>query len=110
MRKKLKSLYHKFISFDILIINDENLIPKPLTYRKKILRELIKDIDFMENIETVNLKRTNNFEKDSENIFKVLEDYTNQGFEGLILKSTDVNKSFYDPNSRNKWAKVILFN
>ncbi len=44
-----------------------------------------------------------NFEKDLEAYF---DDAIKEGYEGLIIKSMDPEKTYYDTKGRTQWIKV----
>jgi DNA ligase-1 len=80
--------------FDMLYLNDENLINLPYTERRKILKETAGQIPLTKQIITANTKTANNF----------LKEAVNAGHEGLMAKKLD---SPYTPGTRGKrWLKI----
>ena len=90
-------------AFDLLYLNGEPLIQKPLAERRKLLREhfTVVDGEFQFAVssdgETV------------EEIQLLLDESVKDGCEGLMVKMLDSDASFYEPSRRSvNWLKVSL--
>ncbi|MCW1298044.1 MAG: non-homologous end-joining DNA ligase [Candidatus Parvarchaeota archaeon] len=89
-----KTIPATFVVFDILYLNGEELIDKPLIERKKILRNVLKDNPFIRISEEFN----------GINCKKLFEEIKKIGFEGLMMKKKD---SPYLIGKRSKfWLKI----
>ncbi|KAJ8980791.1 hypothetical protein NQ317_004793 [Molorchus minor] len=82
--------------FDCIYFNGESLIDKPITYRKKILKENM--IEISNHIVFSEVEEIRKPKELAEMIAKVLK----LGLEGLVLKDF---KSTYEPGKRH-WLKV----
>lgn len=91
IKERVKKLRAKIMAFDILELNNENLKMKPLTKRKDILVQNIKDNDLIEVV-----KYYNNFDE----LWAIVE---KEHLEGLIAK----HKWVAYENVRSKyWLKI----
>lgn len=82
--------------FDCLQYNDENLINRSLSERRKILQENMKEIK--NHILFSEMKPV----KDQQALKRMIHSVIQQGLEGLIIKD---KKSVYEPGKRH-WLKV----
>lgn len=83
-----------FYLFDILWLNGENLMQKPLNERKEILRSVIPSEN---NI----IRLSENFDSTGTEFFQLAE---KMGLEGIMAKKKD---SLYIPDTRSKdWLKI----
>lgn len=83
-----------YIVFDILRIRKRNLMKEPLSTRKQILADVLKDQQF--------IKKSFFIESDGIMLFEQIKEL---GLEGIVAKSKD---SFYIPSHRSlNWLKVI---
>lgn len=93
-----------FFVFDLLFLNNQSLLDKPLLERRKLLREIFKKpvhfSNFVSRIELTEVK-----DEDSPN--KVVTDLAKaheNGFEGVVLKDEE---SLYKAGSRGfSWVKI----
>lgn len=93
LAKKIPSMYHVF---DILELDGEDLMFRPLAERKKILLEAVKP---GEHISLVPFKLVN-----SSTLKNHFQEYTGKGHEGAVLKNT---QSLYEPGKRTgSWIKI----
>ena len=90
-------------AFDLLYLNGEPLIQKPLAERRKLLQEhfTVVDGEFQFAVssdgETV------------EEIQLLLDESVKDGCEGLMVKMLESDASFYEPSRRSvNWLKVSL--
>lgn len=82
-----------FIAFDILWLNQKNLMDLPLIERKEILKEIIPDAGPIRFSEA--------FEVEGKDFFSLIND---MGMEGIMAKKSD---SPYKPGTRSKdWLKI----
>lgn len=82
--------------FDCIYYNGESLIQKPLSYRKKILQENMKEIPnriMFSEMEEIHKPR---------DLAKMIAKVLKLGLEGLVLKDL---RSIYEPGKRH-WLKV----
>ena len=87
-------------AFDILYFNGENIVGKPLSERRVILRE---NFNFLEGkfATAVTLDSS-----DTEEIQGFLEQSIKDNCEGLMVKTVDSNSS-YEPSKRSRnWLKL----
>lgn len=82
--------------FDCLQYNDENLMDRPLSERRKILHENMKEIK--NHIMFSEMRPV----KDQPSLKRMIHSVIQQGLEGLIIKD---KKSVYEPGKRH-WLKV----
>ncbi len=93
LAKKIPSTYHVF---DILELDGEDIMERPLAERKKILVETVHP---GEHISLVPFKLV-----DNSNLKDHFKEYTGQGHEGAVLKNTH---SRYEPGKRTgSWIKI----
>ncbi|KAJ3564382.1 hypothetical protein NP233_g8325 [Leucocoprinus birnbaumii] len=88
-------------AFDILYLNGEPLLRKPLSERRKLLREAFQPIpgefDFAKSSDG----------ESTEEIQTFLEESVKDGCEGLMVKMLDSEASFYEPSRRSvNWLKL----
>lgn len=88
-------------AFDLLYLNGEPLLQKPLSERRKLLYEHFQRIpgefDFAKSSDG----------KSTEEIQSFLEESVKDGCEGLMVKMLDSEASFYEPSRRSvNWLKV----
>ncbi|MCC7304179.1 ATP-dependent DNA ligase [bacterium] len=89
----------KVFSFDILLVNEENLMQLPLAERKKRLSFL----DENQNLQKAIVKTPIHYPKTVEESEKIFLEYVTEGLEGVIYKDTN---SIYTPGTRNfDWLK-----
>lgn len=81
--------------FDVLQVDDRDLRPKPLTERKKILREILKG---------TGLEVPHTLAKTTEKIISLKNETVQKGGEGIIVKNP--HSSYGQPNS---WLKLKRF-
>ncbi len=81
--------------FDVLQVDDRDLRPKPLTERKKILREILKG---------TGLEVPFTIAKTTNRIMALKDDMVRKGREGVVVKNPH---SKYD--QRNSWLKLKKF-
>lgn len=82
--------------FDILLLDEEDLINKPLYFRKKVL---INAFSYSNNVRIVPFKRVT-----SKNVKKYFQEFLEQGYEGAVLKNVN---SPYEPGRRSgQWLKL----
>jgi DNA ligase 1 len=85
-----------YVVFDIIYLNGEQIIRKPLKQRKKIL----SDISFREPI----INAYQNIVNSEQKIITMFEKSRDIGYEGLVLKDPD---SQYHPGKRGRyWIKL----
>ncbi|MGA2675627.1 MAG: DNA ligase [Methanobacterium sp.] len=93
LSKKIPGTFHVF---DVLCYDKENLIPKPLMERKKIL---LKNVHVSEHIKMVPFKTVTN-----ETAIDYFQKNVKNGFEGAILKNIHSN---YESGKRSgEWLKL----
>ncbi|KZP31375.1 ATP-dependent DNA ligase [Athelia psychrophila] len=88
-------------AFDLLYLNGEPLLQKPLDERRKLLREHFQavkgEFDFATSSDAEN----------TEEIQIFLEDSIKDGCEGLMVKMLESDASFYEPSRRSvNWLKL----
>ncbi|KAL9716264.1 ATP-dependent DNA ligase Cdc17 [Leucoagaricus gongylophorus] len=88
-------------AFDLLYLNGEPLLQKPLSERRKLLYEHFQRIpgefDFAKSSDG----------KSTEEIQSFLEESVKDGCEGLMVKMLDSEASFYEPSRRSvNWLKL----
>lgn len=82
-----------YFIFDVVYLNGEFLIDKPLIERKEILKNIIKENDRIKLVKFIEEKG-----------IKFYEDRLNNGFEGVIAKRKD---SIYEIGKRSySWIKI----
>lgn len=81
--------------FDVLQVDNRDLRPKPLTERKKVLREILKGTD---------LEVPYTLAKTSEQIISLRDEMIKKGREGIVVKNP---QSSY--GQRNSWLKLKKF-
>ncbi|HYC28892.1 MAG TPA: DNA ligase D, partial [Chitinophagaceae bacterium] len=80
--------------FDLLWLDGENLMDKPLHERKELLRSIAPEDDSI-------IKVSNNFDATGKELFELAD---KMGLEGIIAKKAD---SIYIPGTRSKeWLKI----
>ncbi|EKM83893.1 hypothetical protein AGABI1DRAFT_51454 [Agaricus bisporus var. burnettii JB137-S8] len=88
-------------AFDLLYLNGEPLLRKPLSERRKLLLEHFQPIDGEFNF----AKASNS--QSVEEIQAFLEESVKDGCEGLMVKMLDGEPSFYEPSRRSvNWLKL----
>lgn len=89
----------KVFSFDILLVNDENLMQLPLSERKEKLSFLDENQDLQKTI----VKTPIHYPQTVEESEKIFLEYVGEGLEGVIFKNA---ASVYTPGTRNfDWLK-----
>ncbi len=89
----------KVFSFDILLVNNENLMDKSLSVRK----ELLTFLDENQEVQRTIVKTPIHYPKDVAEAEKLFLEYVAEGLEGVIFKDTS---SIYTPGTRNfDWLK-----
>ena len=89
----------KVFSFDILLVNGESFMQKPLSERKDILTFLDENKDIQKTI----VKTPIHYPSTQEEATKLFEEYVSEGLEGVIFKDLT---SVYTPGVRNfDWLK-----
>ncbi|KAF9453835.1 DNA ligase I [Macrolepiota fuliginosa MF-IS2] len=88
-------------AFDLLYLNGEPLLQRPLSERRKLLREHFQPIqgefDFAKASDA----------ESTEEIQTFLEESVKDGCEGLMVKMLDSEASFYEPSRRSvNWLKL----
>ncbi|KAI0726163.1 ATP-dependent DNA ligase [Fomitopsis betulina] len=88
-------------AFDLLYLNGEPLLHKPLVERRQLLREHFKQVpnefDFAQSSDG----------ETTEEIQAFLEDSVKDGCEGLMVKMLEGDASFYEPSRRSvNWLKL----
>jgi len=81
--------------FDVLQVDDRDLRPKPLTHRKKVLREILKD---------TGLEVPYTLAKSVDRITALRDKMVKEGREGILVKNPE--SSYAQPNS---WLKLKRF-
>ncbi len=81
--------------FDVLGVDDRDLRPKPLTERKKVLREILKG---------TGLEVPHTLAKTSDRIIALRSEMVQKGGEGIVVKNP---QSSY--GQRNSWLKLKRF-
>lgn len=87
----------RLMAFDILYLNDENVIDRPLVERKKMLSSIIRGsgVIHLSPMTTIG---------DGDKIEKLFETYVKDGLEGIMAKKLD---SVYKPGAREySWVKL----
>ncbi len=93
LSKKIPATYHVF---DILCYDEEDLIPKQLLERKKIL---LKNVKVSEHIKIVPFKKV-----DDETAIDYFQENVKKGFEGAILKN--LHSSYESGKRSGEWLKL----
>lgn len=89
----------KVFSFDILLVNNDNLMQKPLASRK----ELLSFLDENKEVQQTIVKTPIHYPKNVAEAEKLFLEYVAEGLEGVIFKDTS---SVYTPGTRNfDWLK-----
>ncbi|KAJ7597022.1 ATP-dependent DNA ligase [Mycena floridula] len=88
-------------AFDLLYLNGEPLLQKPLSERRKLLREHFTvvpgEFDFAKSSDSETVDEIQTF----------LEDSVKDGCEGLMVKMLESDASYYEPSRRSvNWLKV----
>ncbi|KAH7910937.1 ATP-dependent DNA ligase [Hygrophoropsis aurantiaca] len=88
-------------AFDILFLNGEPLLQKPLCERRRLLREHFQivpgEFDFAKSSDS----------ETTEEIQTFLEESVKDGCEGLMVKMLDTDASYYEPSRRSvNWLKL----
>ncbi|EPT04364.1 hypothetical protein FOMPIDRAFT_1034966 [Fomitopsis schrenkii] len=88
-------------AFDLLYLNGEPLLHKPLVERRQLLREHFKQVpgefDFAQSSDG----------ETTEEIQAFLEESVKDGCEGLMVKMLEGDASFYEPSRRSvNWLKL----
>jgi ATP-dependent DNA ligase len=93
-----------FFAFDIIYLNKRNLLDVSLPIRKQLLEQHFKERGIINIVTGRAFDMTEkNFEKDVEGYF---DEAIKEGYEGLIIKSMDPEKTYYDTKGRTQWIKV----
>lgn len=88
-----------YVAFDLLYLNGEDIRQLPLTERKALLQEVIKQLDDKA------VQYSNHVMKDGEKLFKKARE---KGLEGIIAKKAD---SVYEEDRRTmNWLKIKILN
>ncbi|PJA13440.1 hypothetical protein CO112_01135 [Candidatus Dojkabacteria bacterium CG_4_9_14_3_um_filter_150_Dojkabacteria_WS6_41_13] len=89
----------KVFSFDILLVNQENLMSLPLSARKERLSFLDENLDLQQTI----VKTPIHYPTSLSEAEKLFLEYVGEGLEGVIFKD---DTSLYTPGTRNfDWLK-----
>lgn len=92
-----KALPLKAFVFDILYLNGEQLLDKPLTERMKILDEVLIENDIL-------IRTKNQTVTEAKTLQNLLDDAISKGLEGLVIKKL---QSPYEAGGRNfNWVKL----
>ncbi|KAH7930944.1 ATP-dependent DNA ligase [Leucogyrophana mollusca] len=88
-------------AFDLLYLNGEPLLQKPLSERRELLREHFQivtgEFDFAKSSDS----------ETTEEIQTFLEESVKDGCEGLMVKMLDSDASYYEPSRRSvNWLKL----
>ncbi|MFH1895289.1 MAG: ATP-dependent DNA ligase [archaeon] len=97
INEKTKEFPLKLFVFDIMLLEEENLMEKPLTERRKKLKEMIgkgKIIELTKSIETDSSKKLDEF----------FDDSISKGLEGIIAK--DLNAKYIAGARKFAWIKL----
>lgn len=87
-------------------MNKKNLLDTPLPNRKKLLQDSFKERGIVNVVLGQPFDLTDkNYEKSLEAFF---DEAIKEGYEGLIIKSMDPEKTYYDTKGRTQWIKVIV--
>ena len=90
----------KLFVFDILLSNDQNILLESFENRRKFLENL--DWSHHQSISRANFKDLTNLEE----VQGYLEESVNNGCEGLMVKTLDIDAT-YQPSKRSfKWLKL----
>ncbi|ESK86638.1 dna ligase [Moniliophthora roreri MCA 2997] len=88
-------------AFDLLYLNGEPLLHKPLTERRKLLREHFQIVPF-----EFQFAKSSDSEA-TEDIQTFLEESVKDGCEGLMVKMLESDASYYEPSRRSvNWLKL----
>ncbi|KAK1229697.1 ATP-dependent DNA ligase Cdc17 [Marasmius sp. AFHP31] len=88
-------------AFDLLYLNGEPLLHKPLTERRKLLREHFEPVDG-----EFQFAKSSDSEA-TEDIQTFLEESVKDGCEGLMVKMLESDASYYEPSRRSvNWLKL----
>ncbi|KAJ8083979.1 ATP-dependent DNA ligase Cdc17 [Marasmius tenuissimus] len=88
-------------AFDLLYLNGEPLLHKPLTERRKLLREHFEPVDGEFQFAKSSDSET------TEDIQTFLEESVKDGCEGLMVKMLETDASYYEPSRRSvNWLKL----
>ncbi|KAG6890419.1 hypothetical protein C0995_008773 [Termitomyces sp. Mi166 len=88
-------------AFDLLYLNGEPLLQKPLFERRKLLREHFSVVQGEFNFAKSSDSET------TEEIQSFLEESVKDGCEGLMVKMLESDASFYEPSRRSvNWLKL----
>ncbi|KAI0788432.1 hypothetical protein C8Q75DRAFT_768462 [Abortiporus biennis] len=88
-------------AFDLLYLNGEPLLHKPLLERRQLLREHFQQIDG-----EFDFAKSSDGET-TEEIQSFLEESVKDGCEGLMVKMLETDASFYEPSRRSvNWLKL----
>ncbi|KAL4243404.1 DNA ligase [Abortiporus biennis] len=88
-------------AFDLLYLNGEPLLHKPLLERRQLLREHFQQIDG-----EFDFAKSSDGET-TEEIQSFLEQSVKDGCEGLMVKMLETDASFYEPSRRSvNWLKL----
>lgn len=94
------------ILYDLIYLNGECLLRKPLSERKRLLSLLFKEIPNYFQISPVfilDFRHHGNFSNALETLRQLYLECLGRKQEGLIIKNAD---SFYIPGDRNNWWKL----
>ncbi|EEB98863.1 hypothetical protein MPER_01556 [Moniliophthora perniciosa FA553] len=88
-------------AFDLLYLNGEPLLHKPLTERRKLLQEHFQTVPF-----EFQFAKSSDSEA-TEDIQTFLEESVKDGCEGLMVKMLESDASYYEPSRRSvNWLKL----
>lgn len=88
-------------AFDLLYLNGEPLLHKPLSERRQLLREHFQSVHG-----EFGFAKSSDGET-TEAIQTFLEESVKDGCEGLMIKMLDTEASYYEPSRRSvNWLKV----
>jgi DNA ligase-1 len=88
-------------AFDILYLNGEPLLKKPLGERRRLLRESFREV------EGTFAFATSRDVSDTEEILSFLNEAVAASCEGLMVKTLEAGGATYEPDKRShKWLKV----
>lgn len=84
-----------FICFDVLFVNDKEVIDRSLKQRKELLNKIVEDSDLI---------RKSVFSKDSSLLYEITKE---QGMEGIMAKV--INSNYLPGKRSNNWLKIKHF-
>lgn len=94
IHQKMKDVQLDARIFDIMVMNDEILIDKPFTERRKIL----ENFEYTDNIKLTHMQLAKTTEEFKELFYEITKQY-----EGVVIKPPN---SKYIPGNRGVWEKI----